>query len=75
MYFCCLASEKCHFDQKFLSDTIVVGVKDGMKFVCIDFSSQEQKSRKALCIQTDLFLSFLITQLSFPINVLNMYCI
>ena len=41
---------------------------DGLKFTCIDFSSQQQKRRKALCIQTDLFLSFLITQLSFPIN-------
>ena len=29
---------------------------------------QQQKRRKALCIQTDLFLSFLITQLSSPIN-------
>ena len=41
---------------------------DGLKFACMDFSSQQQKRRKALCIQTDLFLSFLITQLSFPIN-------
>ena len=31
--------------------------EDVLKFVCIDFSSQHQKRRKALCIQTDLFLS------------------
>ena len=42
---------------------------DGLKFACMDFSSQQQKRRKAPCIQTYLFLSFLITQLSFPINV------
>ena len=47
---------------------IVVDVEDGLKFACIDFSSQQQKRRKALCIQTDLFLSFPITQPSFPIN-------
>ena len=49
---------------------IVVDVEDGLKFACIDFSSQQQKRRKALCIQTDLFLSFPITQPSFPINPL-----
>ena len=31
--------------------------EDVLKFACIDFSSQHQKRRKALCIQTDLFLS------------------
>ena len=35
--------------------SIVVDVEDGLKFACIDFSSQKQKRRKALCIQTDLF--------------------
>ena len=49
---------------------IVVDVEDGLKFACIDFSSQQQKRRKALCIKTDLFLSFPITQPSFPINSL-----
>ena len=37
--------------------SIVVDVEDGLKFACIDSSSQQQKRRKALCIQTDLFLS------------------
>ena len=41
---------------------------DGLKFVCIDFSSQQQKRRKALCIQTDLFLSFRIALPSFRIE-------
>ena len=41
---------------------------DGLKFVCIDFSSQQQKRRKALCIQTDLFLSFRIALPSFRIK-------
>ena len=49
---------------------IVVDVEDGLKFACIDFSSQQQKRKKALCTQTDLFLSFPITQPSFPINPL-----
>ena len=31
--------------------------EDVLKFACIDFSSQHQKRKKALCIQTDLFLS------------------
>ena len=47
---------------------IPVHYYDGLKFACMDFSSKQQKRRKALCIQTDLFLSFLITQLNFPIN-------
>ena len=50
--------------------TIVVDIEDGLKFACIDFSSQQQKRRKALFIQTDLFLSFPITQPRFPINPL-----
>ena len=33
--------------------TIVVDVEDGLKFACIDFSSQQQKRRKALYIGTD----------------------
>ena len=49
-------------------DDIPVHYYDGLKFACMDFSSKQQKRRKALCIQTDLFLSFLITQLSFLIN-------
>ena len=49
---------------------IVVDVEDGLKFACIDISSQQQKRKKALCIQTDLFLSFPITEPSFPINPL-----
>ena len=40
---------------------------DGLKFACIDFSSQQQKRRRFAYRQT-CFLSFLITQLSFPIN-------
>ena len=48
--------------------SIPVHYYDGLKFACMDFSSKQQKRRKALRIQTDLFLSFLITQLSFPIN-------
>ena len=51
--------------------TIVVDIEiNKLKFACIVFSSQQQKRRKALCIQTDLFLSFPITQPSFPINPL-----
>ena len=49
---------------------IVVDVEDGLEFACIDFSSQQQKRGKALFIKTDLVLSFLITQPSFPINPL-----
>ena len=37
--------------------TILFQSEDVLKFACIDFSSQHQKRRKALCIQTDLFLS------------------
>ena len=37
--------------------SILFQSEDVFKFVCIDFSSQHQKRRKALCIQTDLFLS------------------
>ena len=50
--------------------TIVVDVEDGLEFACIDFSLRQQKRRKVLCIQTDLFFNFPITQPSFPINPL-----
>ena len=50
------------------AEAIEVELDEGFNFAGIVFSSQQQKRRKALCIQTDLFLSFPITQLSFPIN-------
>ena len=39
-----------------LGGFILFQSEDVFKFACIDFSSQHQKRRKALCIQTDLFL-------------------